>query len=178
LPDAEEEAKNKGVQIFQERIIYHLIDNYLSWLKAQSEAKIEQEFANMVKPAKIRILEGYVFRRAKPAIVGVEVLAGKIKPKLALVRAEDGEEVGEILQIQEKGQALSEASKGMQVAISLDKPMVGRHIFEKDILYAKVPEQHAKALQTTFMDKLTAEEQEALNEYISIMKKKTPHWTA
>jgi hypothetical protein len=41
-----------------------------------------------------------------------------------------------------------------------------------------VPEQHAKALQTTFMDKLTAEEQEALNEYISIMKKKTPHWTA
>lgn len=175
LPDAEEEAKNKGVQIFQERIIYHLMDNYLSWFKAQSEAKIEHEFANLVKPAKIRILEGYVFRRAKPAIVGVEVLAGKIKPKLALVRAEDGEEVGEIMQIQEKGQALSEASKGMQVAISLDKPMVGRHIFEKDILYVKVPEQHAKALQTTFMDKLTAEEQEALNEYINIMKKKTQY---
>ncbi|MGB9740591.1 MAG: translation initiation factor IF-2 [Candidatus Bathyarchaeia archaeon] len=178
LPDAEEEAKNKGVQIFQEKIIYHLIDNYLSWLKAKSEAKIEQEFANLVKPAKIRILEGYVFRRAKPAIVGVEVLAGKIKPKLALVRAEDGEEVGEIMQIQEKGQALSEASKGMQVAISLDKPMVGRHIFEKDVLYVKVPEQHAKALQTTFMDKLTEEEQEALNEYINIMKKKTPYWAA
>jgi translation initiation factor 5B len=178
LPDAEEEAKNNGVQIFQEKIIYHLVDNYLSWLKSQSEAKIEQEFANLVKPAKIRILEGYVFRRAKPAIVGVEVLAGKIKPKLALIRGGDGEEVGEILQIQEKGQTLSEATKGMQVAISLDKPMVGRHIFEKDILYAKVPEQHVKALQTTFIDKLTAEEQEALNEYISIMKKKTPYWAA
>jgi translation initiation factor 5B len=64
----------------------------------------------------------------------------------------------------------------MQVAISLDKPMVGRHIFEKDTLYVKVPETHAKALQTTFMDKLTAEEQEALNEYIKIMRKKTPFW--
>jgi translation initiation factor 5B len=123
-------------------------------------------------------MEGYVFRRAKPAIVGVEVLAGKIKPKYALIRAEDGEEVGEIQQIQEKGKALPEAGKGMQVAISIDKPMVGRHIFEKDILYVKVPEQHAKALQTTFMEKLTAEEQEALNEYINIMKKKTPYWMA
>jgi len=178
LPDAKEEASNKNVQIFQEKIIYHLIDNYLSWLKNQREAKIEQEFANLVKPAKIQIIEGYVFRRAKPAIVGVEILAGKIKPKLALIRAEDGEEVGEIQQIQEKGKALSEANKGMQVAISLDKPMVGRHIFEKDILYVKVPEQHAKALQTMFMEKLTAEEQEALNEYINIMKKKTPYWTA
>ncbi|MEM2994463.1 MAG: translation initiation factor IF-2 [Candidatus Bathyarchaeia archaeon] len=178
LPDAEEEANAKGVQIFKEKIIYHLIDNYLSWLKAQREAKIEREFEKLVKPAKIRILEGYVFRRAKPAIVGVEVLAGKIKPKLALVRAEDGEEVGEIQQIQEKGKALPEATKGMQVAISLDKPTVGRHIFEKDTLYVKVPEQHTKALQTTFMDKLTAEEQETLNEYISIMRKKTPFWAA
>jgi hypothetical protein len=42
----------------------------------------------------------------------------------------------------------------------------------------KVPEQHAKALQTMFMEKLTAEEQEALNEYINIMKKKTPYWMA
>jgi len=150
LPDAEEEAAVKGVQVFKEKIIYHLIDNYLSWLKTQREAKIEYEFANLVKPAKIRIMEGYIFRRAKPAIVGVEILAGKIKPKNILIRAEDSEEIGEIQQIQEKGKALSEASEGMQVAISLDKPMVGRHIFEKDILYVKVPEQHAKTLQTKF----------------------------
>ncbi|MEM2546371.1 MAG: translation initiation factor IF-2 [Candidatus Bathyarchaeia archaeon] len=178
LPDAEEESLNKGVQIFKEKIIYHLVDNYLNWLKAQREAKIEQEFAALVKPAKIRILEGYVFRRAKPAIVGIEVLAGKIKPKLALIRAEDGGEVGEIQQIQEKGQALSEATKGMQVAISLDKPIVGRHIFENDVLYVKVPESHAKTLLKNFMDKLTPEEQETLNEYIGLMRKKSPFWAA
>jgi translation initiation factor 5B len=178
LPDAEEEASIKDVQIFREKIIYHLIDNYLSWLKTKREAKFEQEFDNLVKPAKIRVLEGYVFRRAKPAIVGVEILAGNIKPKSVLVRAEDGEEIGEIQQIQEKGKALSEAGKGMQVAISMDKPIVGRHIFEKDVLYVKVPEPHAKALLTTFMDRLTTEEQEALNEYTNIMRKKTPFWAA
>jgi translation initiation factor 5B len=178
LPDADEEAKNKSVQIFKEKIIYHLIDNYLSWLKSHQEAKFEQQFDNLAKPAKIRILEGYVFRHAKPAIFGVEILAGKIKPKTFLVRAENGDEVGEIQQIQEKGKALSEAQQGMQVAISMDKPIVGRHVFEKDTLYTKVPEPDAKALQTTFMDRLTTEEQEALKEYINTMRKKIPFWAA
>jgi len=178
LPDAEEEAVNKSVQIFKEKIIYHLVDDYISWLKMQQESKIEQEFAKLVKPAKIRILQGYVFRRAKPAIVGIEVLAGKIRPKLQLVRAENGDEVGEILQIQDKGKAISEASEGMQVAISIDKPMVGRHIFEGDLLYVKVPEYHAKELLKNFMDKLTVEEQETLNEYINLMRKKIPFWAA
>ncbi|MEM3550262.1 MAG: translation initiation factor IF-2 [Candidatus Bathyarchaeia archaeon] len=178
LPDAEEEAKNKGVQVFKEKIIYHLIDNYLSWFKEQTEAKIEEEFEKIVKPGKIRLIEGYVFRRAKPAIVGVEVLAGKIKPKCSLIRGEDGEDVGEILQIQEKGKALSQAEQGMQVAVSLDRPIVGRHIFENDILYVKVPEQHVKALQKNFLNMLTPEEQEALNEYVNIMRKKIPFWSA
>jgi len=178
LPDAEEEARNSGVQIFGERIIYHLVDNYLSWLKGQREAKFELDFGRLVKPAKMRILEGYVFRRARPAIVGVEIIAGEIKPKLALIRAEDGADVGVIEQIQEKGEALSEAEMGMQVAISIDKPVVGRHIFEKDVLYVKVPEADVKALLTAFTDKLSVEEQEALNEYAEIMRKMMPFWAA
>lgn len=178
LPDAEEEAEIKGVQIFKNNIIYHLMDDYLSWLKAQKEAEIEDEFARLVKPGKLRVLEGYVFRRAKPAIFGVEILAGRIKPRLVLVRAEDGKEVGEVQQIQEKGEALPEARMGMQVAISMDKPMVGRHVFEKDVLYVKVPEEHAKLLLSEFMDKLTAEEQEALKEYVEIMRKKVAFWAA
>ncbi|MEM0313343.1 MAG: translation initiation factor IF-2 [Candidatus Bathyarchaeia archaeon] len=178
LPDAAEEAQSKSIPIFQEKIIYHLVDNYVSWLKSQQEAKTVQEFSQLVKPAKIQILEGYVFRRAKPAIVGIEVLTGKIKPKLQLLRAEDGEEVGEILQIQDKGKAIPEAGEGMQVAISIDKPMVGRHIFEGDLLYVKVPEQHAKILLKNFMDRLTPEEQETLKEYIELMRKKIPFWAA
>ena len=178
LPDAEEEARNRSIKIFHENIIYRLVDDYLSWLRTKQEAKLEKEFETLIKPGKIRILEGYVFRRAKPAIVGVEILAGKIKPKYRLVRAKDGEDVGEIQQIQEKGKALPEARQGMQVAISIDKPLVGRHIFEKDVLYVKVPEAHAKALLTTFVDKLTMEEQETLNEYVNLMRKKVPFWAA
>ncbi len=178
LPDAAEEAEIKGVQIFREKIIYQVIENYLAWLKAQRESTAQQKFENLVRPAKIQVLQGYVFRRAKPAIFGVEILAGRIAPKVSLLKAEDGEEIGEIQQIQDKGKALSEAEKGMQVAISMDKPIVGRHVFEKDLLFVKVPEPHAKALLTTFSDRLTPEEQEALNEYVETMRKKIPFWAA
>jgi translation initiation factor 5B len=178
LPDAEEEAAIKGIQIFRDKVIYHVIENYLDWYKSQRDATLEQDFDALVKPAKVQVLEGYIFRRARPAIFGVEVQAGKIKPKCALIRAEDGEEVGEIEQIQDKGKALSEAQQRMQVAVSMSKPIVGRHVFEKDVLFVKVPEPHAKLLQTTFIDKLTMDEQETLKEYIEIMRKKIPFWAA
>jgi translation initiation factor 5B len=177
LPDAEEEAKNRGVPIFQHNIIYHLIDDYVQWIKSEKEAQLEEEFNRLVKPGKIKFLPGYVFRRAKPAIVGIEVLAGRIKPKYTLVK-EDGRDVGEIMQIQDRGQAISEAETGMQVAISLNRPVVGRHIFEKDILYVGVPEEHAKTLLTKFKERLSPQELEALNELVEIMRRKSPFWAA
>ena len=178
LPDAEEEAGNAGVQIFKEPIIYNLIDNYLDWLRSKREAKIEQEFERLVKPGKVLVLEGFVFRRAKPAIFGVEVLGGLLKPKYGLVRGEDGADLGEVQQIQDKGKAVSEAKQGMQVAVSMDKPVVGRHVFERDILYVKVPEPDARALLSAHLDKLSVEEQEVLREYTEMMRKKTPFWGA
>lgn len=175
LPDAEEEAKIRGIPLFCNNIIYHLIDDYLRWLE-KKKAEIERgEFERLVKPAKIKILPGYIFRRAKPAIVGVEVLAGTIKPRLRLIR-EDGKEIGEILQIQDRGKAIPKADKGSQVAISIDKPVVGRHIDEGDILYVNVPEAHARQLFSKFMERLSSDEIECLNEIAEIMSTKKPFW--
>jgi translation initiation factor 5B len=177
LPDAEEEAKNRGVPIFQNNIIYHLIDDYVQWIKSEKEAQLKEEFDKLVRPGKIKFLPGYVFRKAKPAIVGIEVLAGHIQPKYVLVK-EDGRDVGEIKQIQDRGQAVSEANTGMQVAVSLDKPIVGRHIHEGDVFYVRVPEAHAKILLTKFQDRLSSEELGALNELVEMMRRKSPFWAA
>ena len=176
LPDAEAEAAANGIQVFQEPIIYNMIDKYLGWHKTQREAKVELEFEKLVKPGKIQVMAGFVFRRAKPAIFGVEVLGGSIKPKYSLLRSDGGEDVGEIQQIQDKGKAVSEAKEGMQVAVSMDKPIVGRHIFEKDVLYVKVPEPDAKVLMSTCLEMLSDDEQKVLKEYIRLMQKKTPFW--
>ena len=177
LQDAQEEARNRGVQIFQHNIIYHLIDNYTQWMRSEQEARLLKEFEKFTRPGMVRMLPGYVFRNAKPAIFGVEVLAGTIKPKYLLVNAE-GQDLGEVMQIQEKGKAISEATSGMQVALSMEKPIVGRHINEGDVLYVKVPESHAKAMLTKFQTRLTPEELDALNNYVNIMRKKMPFWAA
>jgi translation initiation factor 5B len=178
LPDAEEEAKDRNVRIFQHNVIYHLINDFAEWLRSERDKAALEEFDQLVKPGKIRLLPGYVFRKAKPAIVGVEVLAGRIRPRLTLVK-EDGEEVGEIMQIQEQGKAVSEAAAKAEVAVSIDKPVVGRHISEKDVLHVRVPEPHAKMLSTKFRERLTAEELDALKEYIELMRKRTtPFWGA
>jgi translation initiation factor 5B len=175
LPDAEKESIDRSVLIFEHNIIYHLIDDYLDWMKSTEEERIQRELERLVMPGKIKILPGYVFRKAKPAIVGIEVLTGQIKPKYTLL-AEDGKEIGEIKQIQDRGQPLPEAKTGAQVAISVDKPVVGRHINEGDILLVKVPEAHAKALLTKFQDQLSPEELDVLNELVDIRRRQLPFW--
>jgi len=177
LPDAAEEARSRGVQVFEANIIYHLIENYTTWMRSEQEARMAKEFDKFVMPGKVKVLPGYVFRRAKPAIFGVEVVAGTIKPKYQLIGA-GGEDLGEIMQIQDKGKAVSEAKTGAQVAVSLEKPVFGRHINEGDTLYVKVPEAHAKAMLTKFQTRLTSEELDVLNELVNIVRVKVPFWAA
>jgi len=122
------------------------------------------------------VLPNCIFRRAKPAIFGVEVIGGRLKPKVGLLRAEDNSDLGEVQQVQDKGKAVGEATLGAQVAVSMDKPIVGRHVFERDVLFVKVPEADAKTLLTKHLDDLTNEEQDVLKEYIALMQKKTLFW--
>ena len=176
LPDAEEEAEANGVKIFRDSIIYSLIDNYLKWVKEKRDRKNEEEFDALIKPGKLTVLPNCIFRRAKPLVVGVEIQGGRVKPKVSLIRVEDSSDIGEIQQVQDEGKAVSEAKAGEQVAISMDKPIAGRHIFERDVLYVKVPEEHVKKLFANHIDDLTDVEIDILKEYVKLMRKKTMFW--
>lgn len=175
LPDAEEEARTQGVRVFQNNVIYRLIDDYLSWMKSEQEARTQREFETLVKPGKIKVLPGCVFRKSKPAIFGIEVVAGRIRSKDPLMK-DDGKPVGDITEIQDKGQTIPEATSGMSVAISMKEPIIGRHIREGDILYVRVPEDHAKLMLSTFQSRLSPDEAQALDESIQVMRKLTPFW--
>jgi translation initiation factor 5B len=176
LPDAEDEAETSGIKIFSDPIIYNLIDSYLEWVKEKRERKNEAEFEALTKPGKIMVLPNCIFRRAKPFVAGVEIQGGRLKPKVSLIRTEDGSDLGEIQQIQDKGKAIGEAKAGAQVAISMDKPIAGRHIFERDVLFVKVPEKDAQKLLTAHIEDLTTDEQGVLKEYVNLMRKKIPFW--
>ena len=176
MDEAKELAEKEEVKIIRSNIIYELFDQLRQHIYEVEEKRKMEILANIPWPGKIQILPGYVFRVSKPAIVGVRVLAGKIRPKQELIR-EDGRVVGKILQIQSEGKSLQEAVEGMDVAISIDKAVVGRHIKEGMILYVHLRESEVKETRK-YMNLLPSSTREALREYINIMRKvtKKPWW--
>ncbi len=175
LPDAEREASDQRVPIFWNEIIYNLMDEYVKWMESEREAKARKEFDTLVKPGKIQVLEGFVFRRAKPAIFGVRVEAGVIAPNVSMINSE-GESVGRITQIQDQGQPVSKAEEGKEVAVSMPQPIVGRHIKERDVLYVDIPEADARRLREKFPQRLTESGLEALRELVDLKRRKDLLW--
>ncbi len=170
LPDAEEEVRTSNIPTFRGDIIYHVLEEYTRWVEEQKSAGVKAEMSLLTRPGKVRLLKGFVFRRSDPAIVGVEVLEGIIKAKYPLVNSE-GKRIGVIQRIQDQGKDVGEAESGKQVAVSIDKPMVGRHIFEGDVLYVDVPPQHVRVLMTKFKDHISPRELRLLEELTALGKK-------
>ncbi|RLG21928.1 translation initiation factor IF-2 [Candidatus Micrarchaeota archaeon] len=136
--EIEEEAKKQGIKIFCSDVIYKLIEDYKEWLKEEREKEKMERLKKYILPAKIKVLPGFIFRASKPAIVGIEVLEGTIRPQYPLMNAE-GKEIGVIRAIQEKNQSISMAEKGDKVAVSIDGAVVGRNLYENDVLFTSVP---------------------------------------
>ncbi|MDF2957648.1 MAG: Translation initiation factor IF-2 [Candidatus Alkanophagales archaeon MCA70_species_1] len=162
LPDAREMAQQSDIPIFLGDVIYKVIEDYVSWARRRREEEMRKALEALIIPGKFMILPDYVFRQSKPAIVGVRVLGGRIKPGAPLMRA-DGVAVGSIKEIQDRGNNIPEARQGMEVAVSIIGPTVGRQIKEQDILYVDVPESHIGELEK-FKEYLTDDEKETLEE--------------
>ncbi|MEM3074075.1 MAG: hypothetical protein QXK20_04970, partial [Nitrososphaerales archaeon] len=57
------------------------------------------------------------------------------------------------------------------VAISMLEPIVGRHIVEKEVLYSLPKEAEVRTLKEKYLNRLTPEEQQLLEEIILVRKK-------
>jgi len=175
LPDAETEARDQKVPIFWNDIIYNLMDEYIRWVEEEREAQERKEFDTLVKPGKFEIMEGYIFRRAKPSIFGAIVLAGQLTPRVQCI-TQEGEKLGRISQIQEGGKAIPLAEEGKEVAVAMPQPIVGRHIKERDVLFVDIPEKHAKLLRTKYAGRLTESANDALRELVQLKREKDMLW--
>jgi translation initiation factor 5B len=175
LPDAKEKLQSTGVKLFMNDVIYRLIDDYKDWIKEQ-RAKSEKAISEtIVKPAMFTIMPDCTFRQSKPAVVGVRIIGGVVKTKVD-VATEDGTVVGTIKGLQSHGENVGEARIGMEVAMSIEGPTVGRQIHEGDVLHANIPERHAKILEHELYDSLSADELEALDSFLEIKRRDNPFW--
>lgn len=160
---AKQEALSSGVKVFEEKIIYNLIEGYKQW-RAEEEAREKREaFSKVCFPAKLLVMPNCCFRVSNPAVFGVEVLEGRIRKDQTFLN-EKGESVGTIRAIQHEKEEIDEAKKGQEVAISMPEPFFGRQVKEKDVLLADCSKEDARILETKYYSSLSDGEKELLKE--------------
>jgi translation initiation factor 5B len=166
LEEAEKEAYERRIKIFNEKIIYNLVRNYSEWVTYERVHEDSIIFNEIPPICKFQFLKGYVFRRNNPAVFGAEILIGKLRQKISVMN-EKGKKIGVIHQIQNEGKNLEVADKGTQVALSIKGPTVGRQINEGDIFYTDLNSKEARFLLERFSNRLNEEEQEVFNFILS-----------
>ena len=154
-------AKDHGVSLFTSNIIYSLIENYEKWKEDEHKRREEREMKTLVRPGRVRVLPGYIFRASKPAVFGVEVLKGTIKSGCRLHR--DGKIIGEVKEVQMEGKNVEEASMGDKIAISLPDGCIGKNCDENDTLDVFLTQENISKLRK-FSAKLKSDERELLEE--------------
>lgn len=175
LPGVEEEAKRYGVKIFLSDIIYTLLDDFMKWRENERLARERQKVEALIKPGKIKLLKEFIFRRSKPAIIGVRVLAGELRRGVELIKP-DGSRVGTVRTMQIEGENVAIAKAGDELAIAIEDVTIGRQLEGDEVLYVDVPERHAKVIERDLLESLDEETKRAFMEFLEIKRKDNPFW--
>ena len=173
FPDAETESDESHIRIFQDKIIYSLLDTYTQWVEDDSSDIENSLFSEITPISKFTFLKGYTFRNNNPAVFGIRVDVGKLRQKISFMN-KTGKKIGIIHQLQKESKTVDSAKVGDEVACSVQNVTIGRQIFEEDVLYSLPTPDEAKQLLKKFSHKLSSEELVVLNEIVEIQRKINP----
>ena len=172
---AVDDLNESNIKMFHGDVIYTLTEEYSEWVEERKEAQRKAYLDAIIKPGKIFSIPKLIFRQSKPAICGVEVLSGTIKPNYPLINA-NGHPVGKIASMEDNGESLQFISRGQKVAMAIDGAIAGKDFEEGDELYVDIPENHYKVLNREFKDKLSEDEYRTLEEFLEIKRRNEPNW--
>jgi translation initiation factor 5B len=174
LPDAVPPSASSPITIFPGDVMYRLLEQYSEWRTERTQQLSVERREESAHPAKFQFLPGFVFHSSKPAIIGIRVLAGELRPGVRVMRA-DGTEVGLLKSLQKAGASVKVAEESSELAASIDGAVVGRTLTEGDLLYVAVPESVARILDRK---SLTESERRVFDEMLRIRRMKSPFWGA
>jgi translation initiation factor 5B len=164
------EAYATGIKVISGNIIYKVIDDYNAWLGEEKKREQTAIDRALTYPGEIKALPNSCFRISHPAIFGVEVLRGRIRPGVQLLN-NIGEIVGKVKEIQDNGMTMQEAKKGANVAISVEGVTFGRQLKDNDVLYVFLNDDEERVLKYKFDNMLTDEDRDLIVELDEIKGK-------
>ena len=163
-----------NVKVVTNDVIYKLIEDFEKWQEERKKELECKELDDCVKPCKIELLKGYVFRQSNPAVVGIHVVEGTLFSGTPLMNS-DGKLITEVKGIQADQESVEKAEKNKQVAVSLPGVMVGRQIKEGDILYSAISEEQFRKYKQ-FKEQVSKEDIALLKEIAELMRKNNSMW--
>ena len=168
------ELDNKNIKIFEEEVVYKLIEKFGEWQEAKRKEIEKEKMMKLAVICKVKILHQFVFHNSNPAIFGVKIEGGKIKSGTRLID-EQGEEIGEVKKIQVDKESVQEAIQGMEVAISVSGTNYDRQLKEKKDLYSDIGASQFKQFKEN-KDLLSRDEIEVIQKIAKIKRAKEPTW--
>lgn len=171
--DVEELLPSSGITVLTNQVIYRLIEDFVAWLVEKKKKRDAGEVEQLVFPCKLEIMKNHTFRQSNPAIVGVDILAGRVRTGLPLMK--DGKKLTSIKSMKHEKDNLKETKAPIQLAMGLEGVTMGRQLHEGDVLYSFLSETQFRQLKDA-KKHLNAGEIEALKEIAEIMRKVNPMW--
>ena len=145
--DVQAYADTSGVRIFTADIIYHLQEMFTKYLDDIRAQRKEDTQDDAIFPVMLQIRKGCIFNKAKPIVMGCDVIEGVLKVGTPVAVVKDGIgllDIGRVASIEHNHEEVTEAKKGEGVAIKLTPPgdnpniMAGRHFTEDDMVYSHI----------------------------------------
>lgn len=172
--EAKSLIKTKETKLLINDVIYHLIEDLKLWQEEKAKEIERQKLLALACICKIEILHNCIFRNSKPAIFGIKILAGKLRPGAQLMDS-NGKEIDKVKNIQSENQSIQEASIASEVAISLPNTNFERQLSEKAILYSDLTESQFREFKKN-KELLGSEELKILQEIAEIKRKEKIAW--
>lgn len=174
--DAQELADQLGVKIFQAEIIYHLFDKFTAHIEEVKQKQREQFKSIAVFPCKLKILPNCIFNKRDPIVIGVEVLAGKLKQDTPIWVPGKDIIIGRVSSIQSNHVEKEMAKVGEEVCVKIDNvssdapKMIGRHFEETDMLMSHISRESIDACKNYFRDDLEKSDWQLMVELKKILQ--------
>jgi translation initiation factor 5B len=173
--DSEVKEMNlKEIKILKNEVIYKLIEDLVEFQKEKRDEIRREKLMGLTSVCKLSILHQYVFRASNPAVFGVKVEAGRLKPGIKLMDG-SGNGIAKVKGIQENQKKIEEALMGSEIAMSLPGINFERQLSEVDVLYSDISEKQFRDFKDN-KDLLSSDEMKVLQKIAQIKRAKNGTW--
>ena len=162
--EAQQMAAELNVRIFTAEIIYHLFDQFSTYMNGITESRRAEAEKDANFPCVLKILPQFIFNKKDPIVIGVEVLEGTLRLNTLLCIPTLNIDVGRVTGIENNHREAQKAAKGTSVSIKITNggnPTLtyGRQFDDKSgALYSKTTRASIDALKNFFKDDMTKDD--------------------